>query len=215
MPGTTSLHIGDVSALTGILAGRIRHYEAQELIVPGHLASGYRTFSVDDVLRLLHIDLLRSLGMGLRDIRASVGSDSLGLRDALERHRDALTAQQRRLKLLLDAVDQALAEPDRDPQELVGRLASAHRESLGAFGRLERPLSTEAAETYRQLLGGWDLPVPELFAQMLLPEPVSELLERLASTPGREVLFDRLRGLAERVIAVVIAGDTAAAEALV
>ena len=214
MPGATYLQIGDVSALTGILPGRIRHYESQRLIAPGHLESGYRTFSVDDVLRLLHIDLLRSLGMGLGDIRASVGSDPVGLRDALERHRDALTAQQRRLELLMGAVDQALAEPDGDPQAIVIRLAVAHRQSLGVFGRLERPLSTEAAETYRRLFGAWDLPVPGLFGQMLLPEPVTELLERLACTAGHELLFDRLRGLAERVIAVVIAGDAAAAEAL-
>jgi len=214
MPGATCLHIGDVSALTGILPGRIRHYEAQGLIIPGYLESGYRTFSVDDVLRLLHIDLLRSLGMGLRDIRASVGGDSVGLRDVLERHRDALIAQRRRVDLLMAAVDQALAEPDADPQEIVGRLATAHRESLGAFGRLERPLSIEAAETYRQLLDGWHLPVPGLFGQMLLPEPVTELLERLAITPGHEAMFDRLRGLAERVVAVLIAGDTAAACAI-
>ena len=214
MPGATRLHIGDVSALTGILPGRIRHYEAQGLISPGHLDSGYRTFSVDDVLRLLHIDLLRSLGMGLREIHASVGGDSLKLRDALERHRDALGVQRRRIDVLMAAVDEALAEPNADPQELVGRLATAHRESLGAFGRLERPLSTDAAETYRQLLSGWELPVPELFGQMVLPAPVTELLERLAATPGHEALFERLRGLAERVIAVVLADDSAAAEAL-
>ncbi|HUY61019.1 MAG TPA: MerR family transcriptional regulator, partial [Candidatus Dormibacteraeota bacterium] len=59
------LTIGDVAALTGITPGRIRHYEARGLVSLAHAPSGYRFFRAADVLRLLHIDLLRSLGFGL------------------------------------------------------------------------------------------------------------------------------------------------------
>lgn len=214
MSGATRLQIGEVAALTGILPGRIRHYEANGLIAPGHLESGYRTFSVEDVLRLLHIDLLRSLGMGLKEIRASVGNRPTGLRQALEWHRSELVHQRERLESLIAAVDEALVEPDEPSAAVVQRLATAHRESLGVFGRLAKPLSPKASAVFDSLLGEWDLPVPGLFGQMLLPEPISDLLERLAETPGHKLLFDRLRGLAERVIEVVLSGDEQAADSL-
>ena len=51
MPQPGSLFIGDVTALTGITAGRIRHYETIGLIAPDHLESGYRTFRPADVRR--------------------------------------------------------------------------------------------------------------------------------------------------------------------
>jgi len=214
MSETTRLRIGDVSALTGILPGRIRHYESRGLIAPGHLDSGYRTFALDDLLRLLHIDLLRSLGMGLDEIRLSIGDRPAGLRQALEWHRQALVEQRGRFDTLIAAVDQALAEPEEASAAVVQRLAKAHRESLGVFGRLAKPLSDGAEQELRRLLSGWDLPVPGLFGQMLLPEPITDLLERLADTPGHEALFERLHGLAERVLHVVLRGDEQAADHL-
>jgi len=214
MSTTTKLRIGDVSALTGILPGRIRHYETRGLISPGYLDSGYRTFSAEDLLRLLHIDLLRSLGMGLEEIRMSIGDRPSGLRQALEWHRQALVEQRSRLDTLIAAVEQALGEPEEASAAMVQRLAKAHRESLGVFGRLAKPLSESATKELQRLLGGWDLPVPGLFGQMLLPEPISDLLERLCDTPGHEALFERLRGLAERVLQVVLLGDEQAANDL-
>ena len=214
MIDSSRLQIGEVSALTGILPGRIRHYEARGLIAPAHLDTGYRTFSVEDLLRLLQIDLLRSLGMGLEEIRASIGNQQRDLRGSLEWHRGALVQQRARLDELIAAVDLALADPESASATILERLTKAHRESLGVFGRLERPLSPEAAEAYDRLLGEWQLPVPSLVGQMLLPEPISDLLERLAYTPGYELLFERLRGLAERVLEVALSGDEQAAEEL-
>jgi hypothetical protein len=53
---------------------------------------------------------------------------------------------------------------------------------------------------YADLFDEWELPVPALFGQMVLPPAASTLLGQLAATPGREVLFDRLRQLAGEVI---------------
>ncbi|MGH7902513.1 MAG: MerR family transcriptional regulator [Candidatus Dormibacteraceae bacterium] len=200
---SSRLNIGEVSALTGISAGRIRHYESRGLLTLDHTESGYRVFSAAAVLRLLHIDLLRTLGMGLEEIRASLSPDPLDVRAALERHREALQRERARVGWLLGAVDQALAEPGAGLEAIVGRLAHAQRESLGVFGRLARPLSEGAAGVYGRLLGeDWGLPVPRLFGQMLLPEPVTELLERLAEAEGNEILFQRLKGLAGRIMAL-------------
>jgi DNA-binding transcriptional MerR regulator len=197
------LTIGEVSALTGIKPGRIRHYEARGLVRLDHRESGYRQFGPPEVLRLLQIDLLRSLGMGLEQIRRSLADDPRQLRQALERQASALRAERDRLHDLLAIVEAALSDVERDPDQVVARLAAAQRQSLGVFGRLERPLSPVAERTIARLLGPeWELPVPALFGQMVLPGAVTVLLERLAELPGTPRLFARLRSLARAVIAL-------------
>ncbi|HEY1989826.1 MAG TPA: MerR family transcriptional regulator [Acidimicrobiales bacterium] len=195
-----SLFIGDVTALTGITAGRIRHYESIGLISPDHLDSGYRTFRPDDVLLLLRIDLLRSLGMGLEAIRACLNDEQETLHAALVQHRLVLDDERRRIESLLEAVDHALGQTDDDPSGSMARLATSQRDSIGMFGRLSRPLSGRAAAAYLEIFSSWELPVPPLFGQMVLPEQVTELLERLVAAPGHEMLFARLRSLATQVV---------------
>ncbi|HVA21113.1 MAG TPA: MerR family transcriptional regulator [Candidatus Micrarchaeia archaeon] len=203
-PDPTRLNIGQVAALTGITPGRIRHYEARGLVRLDHAASGYRHFSAADVLRLLHIDLLRSLGMGLDEIRRSLSGGSQDLRAALLRHRETLGGERDRIDRLLRAVDTALAEPEAPAERIVARVASAHRESLGIFGRLAQPLSDQASAAFGRLLGeDWGLPVPALFGQMVLPAAITDLLERLALVPEHPLLFQRMRGLAARILALV------------
>jgi DNA-binding transcriptional MerR regulator len=202
MPQTGSLFIGDVTALTGITAGRIRHYESIGLIAPDHLDSGYRTFRPADVLLLLRIDLLRSLGMGLDAIRACLHDEQETLYAALVQHRLVLDSERRRIEKLLEAVDHALGQTDDDPSGSMARLATTQRDSIGMFGRLSRPLSEEAAAAYLEIFSSWELPVPPLFGQMLLPEQVTGLLERLVAAPGHEMLFARLRSLATQVVAL-------------
>lgn len=53
---------------------------------------------------------------------------------------------------------------------------------------------------YADLFDEWELPVPALFGQMVLPAAATTLLAQLAEAPGRRVLFDRLRKLADDVV---------------
>jgi DNA-binding transcriptional MerR regulator len=202
------LKIGEAATLTGVSPGRIRHYQSQGLLQPARSQSGYRYFSADDLVRLLQIDLLRSLGMGLSDIRNSlpgeVRDDSL--REALQRHRSTLQAERDRLARLLAAIDVALESEDASAESVATLLASANstaRDSLGIFGRLSKPLSEEAAQIYQEILGGgWGLPVPSIFGRMLLPPAVTELLEQVAHADGYLELFSRVRGLAIAILAL-------------
>ncbi|MGH7691155.1 MAG: MerR family transcriptional regulator [Candidatus Dormibacteria bacterium] len=200
------LKIGEAAILTGVSPGRIRHYQALGLLEPSRSPSGYRYFSAADLVLLLQIDLLRSLGMGLSDIGSSLASHSRqdSLRDSLHRHRADLQAEQVRLQRLLEAMDLALASDDTSAEAVATLLASANstpRDSLGIFGRLRRPLSEQAAAVYQDLLGGgWGLPVPSIFGRMLLPPVVTELLEQLARAQGYQELFRRVRDLAVRIL---------------
>lgn len=197
------LLIGDVTALTGIASGRIRHYEKIGLLRAEHLSNGYRVFDVEQVLDLLRIDLMRSLGVGINDIQRLVDGGHTTLADLLDEHRGLLVRQRDRLDQLIAAIDRAAAGSADDLNEhILRRLATTHRDSIGVIGRLSAPLPAPVAAMYADLFDEWELPVPALFGQMVLPPAASTLLAQLAETPGRRALFDRLRRLAGDVIAL-------------
>ncbi|OBH44005.1 MerR family transcriptional regulator [Mycobacterium mantenii] len=207
------LLIGDVTALTGIASGRIRHYEKIGLLHAHYLPNGYRVFDVEQVLDLLRIDLMRSLGLGINDIQRLIEGGHSTLAGLLDEHRTLLMQQRERLDRLIQAIDAATECGGGDLSEhILRRLATTHRDSIGVIGRLSAPVSAPLAAMYADLFDEWDLPVPVLFGQMVLPTAASTLLSQLAETPGREVLFDRLRDLAADVIA--LGEDVAAAEKL-
>ena len=209
------LLIGDVTALTGIASGRIRHYEKIGLLRAEYLSNGYRVFDVDQVLELLRIDLMRSLGVGINDIQRLLDGGQTTLAELLDEHRTLLVRERDRLDQLIAAVDESRAAsdcPSADVNEdILRRLATRHRDSIGVIGRLTAPLSPSVTAMYAQLFDGWQLPVPALFGQMALPPAASTLLEQLAETPGHQVLFDRLRKLANDVVGLD-ESDSAATE---
>ncbi|MGB8389788.1 MerR family transcriptional regulator [Mycobacterium sp.] len=197
------LLIGDVTALTGIASGRIRHYEKIGLLRAEHLSNGYRVFDIEQVLDLLRIDLMRSLGVGISDIARLIDGGQTTLAGLLDEHRSLLMRQRDRLDQLIAAIDAATDCPAADVNEHILRtLATTHRDSIGVIGRLSAPLSAPVAAMYADLFEEWDVPVPALFGQMVLPPAASTLLAQLAETPGRQILFDRLRKLAGDVVAL-------------
>lgn len=198
------LLIGDVTALTGIASGRIRHYEKIGLLRAEHLSNGYRVFDVDQVLDLLRIDLMRSLGVSINDIARLIEGGHTTLAGLLDEHRALLVRQRDRLDQLIEAIDGSRAAIERRVSDvndhILRRLATTHRDSIGVIGRLSAPLAAPVAAMYADLFNEWDLPVPALFGQMVLPPAASTLLAQLAETPGHLVLFDRLRKLAGEVV---------------
>jgi DNA-binding transcriptional MerR regulator len=206
------LLIGDVTALTGIASGRIRYYEKIGLLRAEHLSNGYRVFDVEQVLDLLRIDLMRSLGISINDIQRLVDGGQTTLADLLDEHRTLLVRQRDRLDQLVAAIDAATDCGAADISDnILRRLATTHRDSIGVIGRLTAPLPAPVAAMYADLFDEWELPVPALFGQMVLPAAASTLLAQLAETPGSQVLFDRLRKLAGDVTALG-ENDSAATE---
>jgi DNA-binding transcriptional MerR regulator len=211
------LLIGDVTALTGIASGRIRHYEKVGLLRAEYLSNGYRVFDVEQVLELLRIDLMRSLGIGINDIQRLLDGGQTTLSELLDEHRTLLVHQRDRLDQLIAAIDAAAESRAATAgaadvnEDILRRLATRHRDSIGVIGRLTAPLSPPVTAMYAHLFDEWELPVPALFGQMALPPAASTLLEQLAETPGHQVLFDRLRKLANDVVALD-ESDSAATE---
>jgi DNA-binding transcriptional MerR regulator len=166
-----------------------------------HLSNGHRVFDVEQVLDLLRIDLMRSLGVSINDIQRLTDGGQTTLAGLLDEHRTLLVRQRDRLDQLIAAIDAATERGAAGVNEhILRRLATTHRDSIGVIGRLSAPLSAPVAAMYADLFNEWELPVPALFGQMVLPPAASTLLQQLAETPGRRVLFDRLRKLSGEVV---------------
>jgi DNA-binding transcriptional MerR regulator len=127
-PGLT---IGQVEELTGIKPGRVRIYEATGLVSLGYRERGWRRFSENDVLRLLHIDLLRSSGMGLEAIRRTVSTYMGDVRAALDRHAALIRAERDRLGRVLEVVESAIerAELEISDDTSIERLMKVKRDA--------------------------------------------------------------------------------------
>nr|WP_173096962.1 HEAT repeat domain-containing protein [Actinomadura verrucosospora] len=90
--------IGDVARRSGVSARMLRHYESLGLVRPtGRTSAGYREYSAEDIRRIFHIEILRSLGLSLRDVGRALDdpgfapSDLVG--DLVRRTRERIAAE--------------------------------------------------------------------------------------------------------------------------
>jgi DNA-binding transcriptional MerR regulator len=125
--------IGEVADRTGLTRRTLRHYDDLGLLVPAARSSGdYRLYDERDLLRLLQIQNLKALGLGLPEIAVALADPDLDATTTLRSHlaqlEEAVEAQQRlmaRLRMLATtserswedvlgaiAMTQALAHPD-------------------------------------------------------------------------------------------------------
>ncbi|OFW10949.1 MAG: hypothetical protein A3H96_25065 [Acidobacteria bacterium RIFCSPLOWO2_02_FULL_67_36] len=81
------LRVGELAKRTGLSIRTLHHYDAIGLLRPSHRSSsGYRLYSIDDVMRLQQIVLLREIGLSLEDIRRSLSRDGQSLLQTIEFH---------------------------------------------------------------------------------------------------------------------------------
>lgn len=91
------MRIGEVGAAVGVDPPTIRYYESVGVLPePERMASGYRSYSAEDVERLRFVTLARTLGVGLDDIRQILALRDQGeapcgyVRGVLDRQVDAV-----------------------------------------------------------------------------------------------------------------------------
>lgn len=81
------LRIGDVARRTGLTHRTLRHYGDLGLLVPSGRSGGdYRLYAPEDIERLLSIQHLKSLGMGLEEIGRALDDADFDASEALARH---------------------------------------------------------------------------------------------------------------------------------
>lgn len=81
------LKIGEVARRTGLTHRTLRHYDELGLLVPSGRSGGdYRLYAPEDMERLLAIQHLKSLGLGLEQIGHALDDPDFDASDTLERH---------------------------------------------------------------------------------------------------------------------------------
>lgn len=153
------LRIGEVARRTGLTHRTLRHYDDLGLLVPSGRSGGdYRLYAPEDLERLLAIQHLKSLGMGLDEIGRALDDPAFSASDALAQH--------------IAVVEGRIAAE----QELLGRLqrlrsSTGWDEVLDTIAVMERLRHPDAWVRFRAAL---DAPTAA---------PLSELVEVLRSEP--------------------------------
>jgi DNA-binding transcriptional MerR regulator len=121
--GSTTMHIGELAARTGLSLRTIRHYDHVGLLpATARTEGGFRVYSEDDFERLMVIKQMKPLGFSLEEIAEIL--------DVLSPHRTTSTGdmpQARLMEFLERAVHQRakmarnLAQADEFIQRLSGQ----------------------------------------------------------------------------------------------
>ncbi|MGW0232117.1 HEAT repeat domain-containing protein [Actinopolymorpha singaporensis] len=140
--------IGDVARRSGVSARMLRHYEALGLVRPtGRTQAGYREYSGEDIRRILHVEILRSLGLSLREVGRAL--DDPGFRpgelvdDLVRRTRERVAAETE-LLTRLRRIGAAAPTDWEDVLRIVALLQGLGSDSAGKRQRAALSLAGEA-----------------------------------------------------------------------
>lgn len=100
-----------LSQLAGVSIKTLHHYDKINLLPPaGRSEKGYRFYTRKELLLLQQILFYRELGLPLRQIRDLLSAPDFDLLRALEAHKVALRKHQKRLKTLIQTLDNTISE---------------------------------------------------------------------------------------------------------
>ena len=109
--------IGEVSRRSGVSVRMLRHYDSRGLVSPSHRTSGdYRDYSREDLERLMKVESLRSLGMGIDEVRTTLDDPALDVASVLDRLREETRERIRDEQALLHQLE-SFRGPHSDPPD--------------------------------------------------------------------------------------------------
>jgi len=110
--------VGEVARIASVTVRTLHHYDTIGLLGPSERSeAGYRLYSTDDLMRLQQIQIARSLGLSLEEIRSMLDDPSFDRREALLRQRAELRERAAATASMIAAIDTALALLE-DPETL-------------------------------------------------------------------------------------------------
>ncbi len=150
---TVSMRVGELARRSGLTVRTLHHWEAVGLLTPtGRTPAGHRLYGPEALRRVLAIQSLKGVGMGLEAVGEVLAESSRGLEDALRTHREHLRARIRSLRHLEDRLERVLSllgEGSRvPPEELLETL-----EMMTMFEKHYTPEQLEALAARREALG--------------------------------------------------------------
>lgn len=144
-----SWRIGEVARLTGLTTRTLRHYDQLGLLVPSARSWGdYRLYDEGDLVRLLQIQNLKALGMGLAEIAEALADPGLDASTTLRRHLEHLRQRIADEQALAAQLDRLQRQAPLDWREVLAAIAATQR--LGhpdPAVRLRTALSPDAGGT--------------------------------------------------------------------
>ncbi|WP_169807973.1 MerR family transcriptional regulator [Actinomadura hibisca] len=114
------LRIGEIAELVGVTQRTIRHYHHVGLLPePARDASGYRSYGMDDVVRLIRVRQLASLGLSLAEVADALADGSADLTEVLTDLDAELARREAEIRRQRETVARLLAgggEPGLSPE---------------------------------------------------------------------------------------------------
>lgn len=100
---------GELARWAGVSARTIRFYEEKGILRPRERsAEGYRLYDDSAILRLQEILMLKYVGLSLEEIQQALGQgEELSAARMLDRQRELVLEERRRLDRILEVIDQA------------------------------------------------------------------------------------------------------------
>ena len=146
--------IGEVERRSGVSARMLRHYDSLGLVRPtGRTDAGYREYASEDIRRIFHIEILRSLGLSLREVARALDDPDFTpseLVDDLIRQTRERIADETELLTQLRRIGATEPAGWEDVLQIVALLQALGSKSAGARQRAalssvnERPVPVEA-----------------------------------------------------------------------
>lgn len=109
--------IAEVARMSGVTARTLRHYDEIGLLSPARIGTnGHRYYEERQLLQRQQILVLRTLGLGLPEIRRILAAQVAEL-EALRGHRRRLVAERDRLDALAGTVSRTIAELEQSRKD--------------------------------------------------------------------------------------------------
>ena len=169
-----------VSKMSGVSVRTLHYYDQIGLLKPAHRSDvGYRFYGKNELLRLQQILFYKELDFPLKEIVALLDQPEFDLIDALESHKTALKARQKRISNLLATLDNTInqikqgnvmSKPEMLYEGLPKEMGTTYRqEAMAEYGtdaveHAEKELLKLGKGGFEQLKQDFDQVVNELFA---------------------------------------------------
>ena len=144
------LSIGEVEKITGISKDRLRYYEEKNLITPDRDSdNSYRTYGLEEVLKLLGIQMYRSMDLGVKEIQQIQESDTIdGICDVFQIRQNELNRQIEELQRQKESVSRSIEDCEKITKYL-GELTLKKVRAFRLIDKIDDILCSDTGEKFR------------------------------------------------------------------
>ena len=182
------LSIGDVEKITGISKDRLRYYEEKQLITPVRdTDNSYREYDNEEVLKLLGIQLYRSMDLGVKEIQQIQDSDTIEeICGVFKRRQKELNFQMTQLQYQQESVSRGIDDCEKIADHL-GKCTLKKVRTLRLIDKIDDLVSTETGAKFRTECDEQMIIIRSLVRRIeLTPEGIGENAVYVAEETGEE-----------------------------